>query len=115
METVRRLETPAVRLSATGGPSTSAAAATNLRTGSQKYKLLHEYASAGSRGLTDEEAAINAGLFSKEGCCWWHRSSDLRVDKFIVDTGTTRVARTGEDRMVCKITELGEGVLDASR
>jgi|JI10StandDraft_1071094.scaffolds.fasta_scaffold14615_21 hypothetical protein len=113
METVHRLETDKNKLSARGGPETSAAAATNLRTGSQKYKLLREYAAVGSEGLTDEEAAIKAGLFAPTR---QRRSSDLRNDGYIADTGGVRASlQSGEERMVCVITELGKGVLDASR
>lgn len=89
-------------------PQTSKDAA-KLRTGSQKYLLLVEYAAA--EDLTDEEAAIRAGLADKVGCCWWHRSSDLREDGLIEATGAVRVGRTGEERMVCAITDEGRRAL----
>lgn len=105
-------ETPSVNLSRTDDPSTSASSAKSVRTGSQKSLLLVEYSGA-TDGLTDEEAAEMAGLIDRPGCCWWHRSSDLRDEGKIVDTGEIRISpRTGEERMVCIITEEGRQALN---
>ncbi len=91
-------------------PSTSHRAAKSLRPGSHKALLLAEYMSA-PEGLTDEEAASRAGLV-RPGVCWWHRASDLRRDGLIADTGTTRPSpTTGEDRMVCVVTDTGRMML----
>lgn len=94
------------------GPATSekAARSVSVRSRSQKALLLVEYARV-EGGLTDEEAADRAGLLAKPKACWWHRSSDLRKDELIVDTGAVRVStRSGEENMVCVITDLGRRI-----
>lgn len=107
----RVLRTDPTKLSRRDDPETSAHAAKAIRSGSQKHRLLLQYATA-KEGLTDEEAADRAGLLDLPGCCWWHRSSDLREEGRISDTGQTRVSpRTGEERMVCVITDEGMGIL----
>jgi hypothetical protein len=99
-------------LSRRDDPGTSAAGAesVSLRATGQKAMLLIEYYKAGEP-LTDEEAAREAGLLDRPGCCWWHRSTDLRKDGLIRDAGTTKKSfRTGEERMVCEITDAGRSI-----
>lgn len=82
----------------------------------QQDKLLKEYAKA-YLGLTDEEAAINAGL---EHTCYWKRCGELREKGYIttmelpMDGPTRDVARKGRAgvyRIVCWITDAGEDYL----
>ena len=76
-----------------------------LRSGSQKAKLLAEYGWAGSHGLTDDEAAIRAGL---DRSCFWKRCGELRADGYIYDLGIRRRGPLhNEDRIVCAITHKG--------
>lgn len=106
----RAMGTDPKKLSRRDDPDTSKEAAKSLRTGSQKHALLVQYALAPD-GLTDDEAADRAGLLAKPGCCWWHRSSDLRDDGYIEDIGVRVSPLTGEDRMVCRITDRGREAL----
>jgi hypothetical protein len=57
--------------------------------------------------LTAEEAGIKTGLADKPGCCYWHRVSDLVKDAMIEPTGQTRIARSGEQQRVNRITPAG--------
>lgn len=99
-------------------PATSKAAAESVifRSGSQKAKLLSVYAKQIEgreeiQGLTDEEAAEQAGLsLSSE---YATRCSELRDSGFIEpltnDSGTvlTREGKAGVERMLCYITSKG--------
>jgi hypothetical protein len=97
-------------------PATSHTAADSVayRSRSQKARLLaaygHDYYGRnGEVGLTDDEAALRAGL---ERSCFWKRCGELRADGMIADTGTTRRGPIhGEPRMVCIITAAGRAVL----
>lgn len=88
-------------------PATSRKAAqrTPFRATSQNALLLAVYAAGGQ--LSDDEAAQQAGLLTRVGCCWWHRCSDLRKAGFIAPTGTRISSLTGEERMTCVITPAG--------
>ena len=101
--------TPATVMARAGGADTSirAAKVAAPRTGSQKARLLAAYTAAGTRGLTDEEAAKATGLYDIEGCCWWKRCGDLRADGFIITTGAERPGVTGHMREVCAVTVAG--------
>lgn len=70
-----------------------------FRAGSQKAKLLDAYRAA-PLGLTDEEAAVAAGIPARS--CWWKRCNELREAGAIVPTGDTRVGEAGVPRMVCR-------------
>lgn len=107
-------DTDPAKLARTDGPETSKRAAKGLRTGSQKSLLLATYVGQ-TDGLTDEEAAVRAGLADRRGCCWWHRCGDLRDDGLVMDTGQTRAGSSGEERMVCVITEEGTRVWASGR
>lgn len=89
-------------------PETSRAGARSVayRSGSQKARLLAVYAEAG-RPITDAEAADQAGLLTRPGCCWWHRCSDLRHDGMLEVVGTGISPITGEAAMLCTITPDG--------
>jgi hypothetical protein len=85
--------------------SVAGAASVAYRAGSQKALLLAEFAWAGDRGLTDDEAAINVGL---DRSCFWKRCGELRQDGMIADTGATREGPMfKEQRMVSVITDAG--------
>lgn len=75
------------------------------RSGSQKAKLLTVYYRVGGHGLTDDEAAVAAGL-DRSG--YWKRCSELRADGMIYALGITRRGPLhGESGMVCAITHKG--------
>jgi hypothetical protein len=71
------------------------------RAGSQKAKLLQAYY-WNPRGLSDEEAAVVAGLPLTS--CYWKRCGELRQDGMIEDTGETRRGVAGVSRIVSRIT-----------
>ncbi len=91
-----------------------------FRAGSQKAKLLTEYGKAADyyeqygaiavdkQGMTDEEAADQAGLTRS---CFWKRCGELRADGLIEPTGGTREGEAGVPRIVCRITDKGREVL----
>jgi len=85
-------------------PETSAMGAQDVkpRRQTQALRLLAEYVHRD--GLTDEEAALFAGLI-KTG--YWKRCSDLRTAGFIIPTGETRIGSQGSLMRVCAITEEG--------
>lgn len=88
--------------------STEGARDVGYRSGSQKAKLLGAYATA-SRGCTDEDAAVAAGLTNT---CYWKRCGELRRDGVIEQIpGETRPGSAGVSRMVCRITEAGLAAL----
>jgi hypothetical protein len=101
-------------------PATShdGARSVTVRAGSQKARLLAQYAAAAQAwldgvalipGLTDDEAAIGAYLTHT---CYWKRCSEMREDGLIADTGRTRPGPLhGEARMVCVITDAGLAVI----
>jgi hypothetical protein len=92
-------------------PATSHAAAKSAkpRTTSQRIKLLKTYRS--HVDLTADEAGIASGLADKPGCCYWHRVSDLIKDNMIQPTGQTRIAQSGEQQRVNRITSAGIALL----
>lgn len=53
----------------------------SYRSGTQKYRLLEVYQSAYPEPLTDEEAALKAGLSMVS--CYWKRCGELRQDGLI--------------------------------
>lgn len=65
-------------------------------------------------GLTDEEAAVDAGIDVFSGTCYWHRASDLRKMGYIewlYDDNEKLVKRTGSlgrPRGVSVLTEAGK-------
>ncbi len=89
-----------------------------FRSGTQKHQLLvayeAAYAWASVDGYTDEEAAQHAGLMHVE---YWVRCGELRDDNLIEQVykknhrELTRPGRSGNERMVCAITELGKAYL----
>jgi hypothetical protein len=87
------------------GTSHKAAKSALPRTTSQRIKLLSMYRS--HVDLTAEEAGLKTGLANKPGCCYWHRVSDLVKDGMIEPTGQTRMARSGEQQRVNRITPAG--------
>jgi hypothetical protein len=91
----------------TTDPSTSHAAdrANRPKRESQAIKLLRAYAEWGE--MTDEEAALKAGIVGG-----WKRCSDLRNWKAIVPTGDLRQTSMGVQAQVCGITQLGREMLD---
>lgn len=91
-------------------PATShdGARSVTVRAGSQKARLLAQYAAAGYHGLTDDEAAIDAYLTHS---CYWKRCGELREDGLIASAGFSRRGPLHhEDRMVCVITDAGRAV-----
>jgi hypothetical protein len=89
-------------------PPTSHLAATNavcvIKHGSQRSKLLRAFASAGSDGLTDEQAGTKAYV---RRIADTRRCSELRRGGLIEPTGETRELSTGCQGMVCRITGAG--------
>ena len=83
----------------TTDPDTSHEAAAKLSTLTQKNLLMRAYKKAGEKGLTDEEAGINAGLY-RSGSCHWHRSTDLAAEGRILNTPLRRMNRSGRSGMV---------------
>ena len=91
----------------TDDPLTSHKAVTKtntLRWGTQCYRLLVEYVRRGP--LTDEEAAIAAGLVGTARSPW-RRCTDLRQAGYIADTGAERVSSAGSPQRVCGVTDRG--------
>lgn len=70
-----------------------ASSAPNLR-----LQLLEMYVKAGNDGLTDDEAARDAGLLDT---CYWKRCNELRQQGLIVNTGRKRLGLAGRKRIVC--------------
>jgi hypothetical protein len=85
-------------------PETSAKAARRLRPGSAKSQLLALYY---WNDLTDEEAANASGLTLYAVT---KRCADLRRDGLIEAVGL-RAGESGNDRMVCRITDAGRGAV----
>lgn len=81
----------------------------------QQDQLLAEYAKS-YLGLTDEEAAINAGLTHT---CYWKRCGELREKGYIstmeapemAGVELTRKGRAGVNRIISWITAEGEDYL----
>lgn len=98
------------RRTRTGDHSTSieGAEAVAGRAPTQRLRLLVEFDNAGIGGLTDEEAATQAGLLAS---CHWKRAGELRADGLIELTGGTRVGAAGVSRNISRITERGRAAL----
>ena len=94
----------------TNDPATSTKAAQGLwvRAGSQRAKLLAQYA---HDAMTDEEAGNASGLAMLPKCCYWKRCSELRQAGYIAPTGKVRHSSAGVDQQVCSITQAGHDVL----
>jgi len=93
-------------------PATSIKAAQSLwvRAGSQRARLLAEYA---PHPITDEEAGNFSELAMLPKCCYWKRCSELRQAGYIIPTGEFRQSSAGVDQQVCAITEAGREILDS--
>lgn len=74
-----------------------ALSAPNLRA-----KMLESYVAAGSDGLTDDEAARDAGLLDT---CYWKRCNELRQAGLIRNTGRKRIGLSGVKRIVCEVVK----------
>jgi hypothetical protein len=85
-------------------PETSAKAARRLKPTSAKSVLLQRYY---SQDLTDEEAAEQTGLSLYTAS---KRCADLRRDGFIEPVGL-KAGESGNDRMVCRITDAGRSAV----
>ena len=96
-------------------PKTSKRAAEKavIKSGSQRFRLLVWY-NERAMGLTAEEAGELSGLAQKNAC-YWKRCSELRRMGFIEDTGQTRMAKTGNQQIVCQITEAGRLALKGAK
>ena len=91
----------------TDDPPTSHKAVTHrntIRWGTQCYRLLAEYVRRGP--LTDEEAAVSAGLVGAARSPW-RRCTDLRQAGYIADTGDERISSAGSPQRVCAVTDKG--------
>jgi hypothetical protein len=88
---------PLFALARTSDPITSRKAGLSVDPRGQLSALSRAYEAAGSRGMTDEEAAIATGIVAA-----WKRCSDLRRLGFIVATGETRRGSSGRDGIVCR-------------
>ena len=76
----------------------------NVRTGSQRRKLLDAFKAA-PYGLTHEEAAMAAGISLASE--YSTRCSELSNAKYLEATGEKRVGSRGLDRAVFRITDAG--------
>jgi hypothetical protein len=86
-------------------PRTSKDAASMVRPGSARAKLLDAHA-WNPKGLTDEEAAMVAGLPLVSE--YATRCSELLRAGLLENTGTTRTGASGMSRMVRRITTEGQ-------
>lgn len=93
--------TPTITLARRSDPRTSHAAARSLESCERMNALLAIYREAGVRGLTAEEAGDSTQF---DGA--WKRVSDLQRLGMIVDSGATRVARSGRAQRVLVIAGL---------
>jgi hypothetical protein len=76
----------------------------NVRTGSQRRKLLDAFKDA-PNGLTHEQAAMAAGISLASE--YSTRCSELSNAKYLEATGEKRVGSRGLDRAVFRITNAG--------
>lgn len=77
------------------------------RAGSQKARLLDAYQQAYPLGLTDDEAAVAAGLPLTS--CYWKRCGELRQDNMILPGRERKSRHSGETRIECTYnTERGK-------
>lgn len=88
--------------------SVAGAQSVAYRAGSQKARLLNAYIEAYPEALTDEEAAVRAGLTANRTCCWWKRCGELRQDGYIEQTDEMRRGSAGVARLTSVF--LPEGV-----
>lgn len=79
------------------------------RAPTQQFRLLRQFRRAGDVGLTDEEAAEQAGLLRS---CYWKRCTDLRQRGFIAFTDARRMGSMGTPRKVSVITPSGLDFLE---
>lgn len=71
----------------------------SYRAGTQKARLVKAYQEAYPNGLTDDEAAVAAGL--PLTTCYWKRCGELREDG-VITVGEARTSRqNGELRIEC--------------
>ena len=73
---------------------------------SSAVKLLLAFAGAGTRGMTDEEAGLAAGVRRPD-----RRGSDLRNAGLIIPNGEVKTTSLGMPARVCVITNRGRYVL----
>ena len=69
------------------------------RAGTQKARLLDAYQQAYPLGLTDDEAAVAAGLPLTS--CYWKRCGELRQDNMILPGRERKSRHSGETRIEC--------------
>jgi hypothetical protein len=74
---------------------------------SQRARILIAFSRV--EDATDDYAAQVAGISLLS--CYWKRCSELREDGFIRPTGEVRPGWSGQDRIVCRITDKGLAVL----
>jgi len=86
----------------------AAETALTTRAGSQRHKLWQAF--KWSLDLTDEEAAVKAGISLTSE--YATRCSELRNAGYIRDTGAERVGASGSRRIVSQITDLGHQEYD---
>ena len=89
---------------------TAKAAATQVKPGGARYALLKAHLSD-LKGMTDEEAAIEAGLpLTSE---YATRCSELVRAGYLQDTSVTRMGRSGVRRVVRVITQSGIDLMES--
>lgn len=67
-----------------------------------RRKLRAAYQRAGTAGLTDEQAAFNAGVLDT---CYWKRCGELRHDGVIEWSGHSRKGLSGVQRKISVIAD----------
>ena len=90
--------------------SRAGAESIKFRAGSQKAKLLAAFASC--PGMTDEQAAIAAGLSLRS--CFWKRCGELRDAGLLAFTGEQRIGSAGTSCGVSEITASGRETASGS-
>jgi hypothetical protein len=91
--------------------STQAASDVSFRAGTQKAKLLLAFATGFT--LTDEQAAIEAGLSLRS--CFWKRCGELREMGLIEFTGNTVMGSAGSSVGTSLVTPAGRRAAEALR
>lgn len=98
----------------TGDHATSVAAAHEDpgSRSSQRVRMGQCFRNAGDTGLTDEEAAVQAGISMR--ACFWKRCSELRAMGYLTPTGETRVSvTTGSGQQVWRMDAAARAAWDA--
>lgn len=84
----------------------------NIKPGTYAFTLLTSFKTAGAKGFTAEEAAVDASL---EHTGYWKRVSDLLRAGFLRKTSKTRLGVSERPQAVLVITPEGRAHIKATR